>query len=88
MQNIVAPLLTDGYPSINDDETSVGPNGAELGGYNSNPPLYSTAWRTLTSGGIPYKEMIYWNAGPDFQASGQGTFENPRFNPVKATNAW
>ncbi|WP_276927384.1 DUF7601 domain-containing protein [Parvibacter caecicola] len=86
MQNIVAPLLTDGYPSINDDETSVGPNGAELGGYNSNPPLYSTAWRTLTSGGIPYKEMIYWNAGPDFQASGQGTFENPRFNPVKATN--
>lgn len=95
MQNIVAPLLTEGYPSINGDETSIGPNGAQLGGYNYNPELFSRAQREVknAAGAKLYDEMVYFNAGPLYfvgpnnsGTNGNGTVGNWQFDPVLGWN--
>lgn len=68
-------------------DTTMGPNAenpAFVGGYDSNPDLYSEAERDVSWGG--YREMIYFNAGWRYQASGRDTVGNPDFDPVQAEN--
>lgn len=68
-------------------DTTMGPNAenpAFVGGYDSNPDLYSEAERDVSWGG--YREMIYFNAGWRYQANGRDTVGNPDFDPVQAEN--
>lgn len=74
-------------------DTTLGPNAdnpAEVGGYGSNPTLYSEAWHHV--GPAPwapdrnYDEMVYFNAGYRWALSGNGTMTNPLFNPVDGQN--
>lgn len=70
-------------------DTTLGPNTdnpAVVGGYGSNPTLYSEAVRHVGAVTAGYDEMVYFNAGPDWSTSGNGTVGNPRFDPVKAEN--
>lgn len=74
-------------------DTTLGPsidNPAVVGGYDSNPTLYSEAWHHV--GPAPwapdrnYDEMVYFNAGYRWAMSGNGTMTNPLFNPVDGQN--
>ncbi len=72
-------------------ETTQGPNlvdAAFVGGYNDNPELYSTAQRMATpwTGGDPYPEMVYCNAGWRFAKNLDKTVGNPDFDPVQGKN--
>ncbi len=61
MQNIVSPLLVDGYPVLSDEVNPAGdPSWLRTGDYDAHTALYADATRVLPSGGT---EQIYANAG-------------------------
>lgn len=75
----------DGNVSLNPSDgateidTTLGPNAenpAVVGDYDSNPALYSTAWRKTSSG----YELIYFNAGYKWPVN--GSIPDPKVTPV------
>ncbi len=85
----------DGNISLNPSEgathidTTLGPNAENptvVGGYDSNPDLYSEAERLVKSDWGDYWEMIYFNAGWRYKANGRDTVGSLEFDPVQAEN--